>query len=77
MDRTEMKFGDIKVKIISPDNVGNSITEHDKEMDKRARAAVKSALEKAAVCQKPIAKYDLEKRQAYIEYPNGDREYVR
>ena len=34
------------------------ITESDAEMDSRATAAVKSALDRAKVCKKPVAKYD-------------------
>ena len=76
MNKTETKFGNITVKIISPENAQDSISESDKEMDKRAQAAVRAAREKAEVCQKPIARYDVEKGQAYIEYPNGEKEYV-
>lgn len=28
------------------------------------------------LCKKPIAGYDNEKKQAYVEYANGKRKYV-
>ena len=34
------------------------ISENDSEMDIRARCAVKSAIEKAEICKKPVARYD-------------------
>ena len=45
-------------------------------MDRRAIAAVRSAIEKAKVCNKSIAKYDVETKRAYLEYPDGSREYA-
>ncbi len=38
--------------------------------------AVKAAINKAKICKKPIAGYDKEKKQAYVEYANGERKYV-
>lgn len=55
----------------------NIISVQDAEMDKRALAAVKSAVAKAKVCNKPIARYDLDTKRVYLEYPNGERKYVR
>ena len=83
-----MKEGDyvIREKIINGEkytiNVVTSdpdetLTENEKEMDYRARKAVELALEKAKVCKKPIARYDAETRRAFLEYPNGEREYVK
>lgn len=46
-------------------------------MDKRASYAVKSAIEKAIICQKPIAKYDIDSKKTYIEYANGEKKYVK
>ena len=48
----------------------------DKDMDIRAKEAVKAALEKAKVCKKPIARYDIETKRAYIEDAEGNRRYV-
>ena len=42
----------------------------------RAKEAVKAALEKAKVCKKPIARYDIEAKRAYIEDAEGNRRYV-
>ena len=52
------------------------ISENDAEMDKRASAAVQSALDRARICKKPIAKYDLATQKAYIEYGGGVKKYV-
>lgn len=38
--------------------------------------AVKAAINKAKICKKPIAGYDKEKKQAYVEFANGERKYV-
>ena len=38
--------------------------------------AVKAALHRAKVCKKPVARYDMDTKRAYIEYPNGERKYV-
>lgn len=45
-------------------------------MDIRASEAVKVAIRKAKICKKPIAKYDVVKKKAYIEYANGEIKYV-
>ena len=37
---------------------------------------VKAAINNAKICKKPIAGYDKEKKQAYVEYANGERKYV-
>lgn len=34
------------------------ISENNSEMDIRARCAVKSVIEKAEICKKPVARYD-------------------
>ena len=52
------------------------ISESDAEMDQRANAAVRSALDRAKICKKPIAKYDSETQKAYIEYEDGVKKYV-
>ena len=53
-----------------------TLSQEDKDMDIRAKEAVKAALEKAKVCKKPIARYDIETKRAYIEDPEGNRRYV-
>lgn len=76
MDETVKKVGDFTIRIINSDNQIAELTPDDQEMDKRAKAAVKAAINKAKVCQKPIAKYDARKKKAYVILPNGDKEYV-
>lgn len=45
-------------------------------MDSRATAAVRSAIDKAKVCKKPVAKYDPVTKKAYVEYADGVKKYV-
>lgn len=64
------------VKIIDNTEKQETLSQEDKDMDIRAKEAVKAALEKAKVCKKPIARYDIETKRAYIEDPEGNRRYV-
>jgi hypothetical protein len=73
------QIGDMKIKVVSEDDsisYKDIISDQDAEMDRRAIAAVRSAIEKAKVCNKPIAKFDVETKRAYLEYPDGSREYA-
>lgn len=73
------KIGDMSVKVISADDIASirrEISSRDMEMDKRAVAAVNSAINRAQVCNTPIAKYDLASGRAYLEYADGSRDYV-
>ena len=45
-------------------------------MDIRATAAVKAALNKAKICGKPIARYDIVAHRAYIENADGMIRFV-
>ena len=53
-----------------------AISEGDLEMDYRAACAVSSAVKKASVLKAPIAKYDIQHKQAYLEYTDGRREII-
>lgn len=64
------------IQIIPPSEKDILLSEHDREMDIRAEAAVQAAIDKAKICKKPIAKYDVTLRKAYIEYPDGHIEYA-
>ncbi len=77
MQQSVKKVGKYSVKVVTSEKAASAtISSHDKEMDKRAKAAVKSAIKKAKVCHKPIAKYDLEKKKAYVEQADGVKLYV-
>lgn len=65
-----------KYTVIKTDNLKKYISESDAEMDRRAVAAVRAAIEKAKVCGKPIARYDKDLQRAYLEYPDEHREYA-
>ena len=64
------------VKVISSDNSSNEVSPVDAEMDARAKQAVKSAIEKAKFCKKPVTHYDAVTKRTYLEYPNGEKRYV-
>ena len=65
------------IKVVSKEEEKNILTVSDIEMDERAVEAVKAAISKAKICKKPIAGYDKEKEQAYVEYANGERKYAK
>ena len=48
----------------------------DEEMTRRFVEAVRLDIEKSKIMGLPIARYDVETKQAYLEYPDGRREYV-
>ncbi len=64
------------VTIISADSVAAAISKIEIEMDTRAREAVKSAINKAITCKKPVARYDRINQKAYIETEDGVKTYV-
>ena len=66
----------LSVKVVHTSKQECSISERDAEMDARATQAVKAAVAKAQFCKKPIARYDLVTKRAYVEYANGERRYV-
>jgi hypothetical protein len=79
MSTTVKKVGKLSVKVVTGDNLSvqdQIITERDAEMDSRATAAVRSAIDKAKICKKPIAKYDPVTKKAYVEYADGVKKYV-
>ncbi|WP_026491135.1 hypothetical protein [Butyrivibrio sp. XPD2002] len=70
-------IGDMTVKVAdSKWSSSRIISDRDREMDKRAKAAVKAAIQKAKICKKPIAGYDLETKKAFVENPDGTKTYV-
>lgn len=68
--------GSKTIQVILAPSSSEGISYTDAEMDARAVEAVKVAIAKAKFCKKPVAKYDIEKKQAYLEYENGVRKYV-
>ena len=64
------------IKVISSQEEKEILSVSDSEMDRSAVEAVKAAINKSKICKKPIAGYDKEKKVAYIEYANGDRQYA-
>ena len=74
MTTVSTKSGRI-IKVVSREEEKSTLTESDNEMDERAVEAVKAAINKAKICKKPIAGYDNEKKQAYVESAFGERKY--
>lgn len=65
-----------KLNIVTSTTGKTLLSKSDKNMDIRAMEAVKAAIGKAKICNKPIAKYDISAKKAYIEYANGEKIYV-
>lgn len=76
MNKTINVNGNRLVTIVAPEDQNKAITKNDAEMDMRAREAVKSAINKAVTCKKPVAKYDKASGKAYIEKADGEKIYV-
>lgn len=64
------------IKVIDAQEKDAFLTQDDIDMDIRAKAAVKAALNKAKICGKPIARYDMLTKRAYIENEDGTIKYV-
>ena len=64
----KVKKNQFCIKIVIPAEVETVLTPNEIEMDIRAREAVKAAILKAEICKKPVAKYDMESRRAYLQY---------
>jgi len=69
----EIKGTNYSIKVVLESEIENYTTECEKEMDFRAKQAVKAAISKAEVCKKPVAKYDVATKTAYLLYPDGSR----
>ena len=79
MSESVKKIGNMTVKVISGNDLSlqkNIISRNDAEMDRRAEAAVQSAIDRARICQKPIAGYDVATKRAFVEYADGSIQYV-
>ena len=64
------------VTIVTEKSTNTAISKNDAEMDLRAIEAVKSAINKAKTCKKPVARYDVIRKRAYIETADGEKKYV-
>ena len=69
----EIKGANYSIKVVPEANRENYTTDLEKDMDFRAKQAVKAAVSKAEVCKKPVAKYDIATKTAYLQYPDGSR----
>lgn len=76
MSRTVKLNDNRSVTIVTSESTDTVISKNDAEMDARAKEAVKSAINRAKTCKKPIARYDKINRKAYIETADGEKIYV-
>lgn len=79
MTESIKKIGNMNIRVINANDLllrEKVISSSDAEMDKRAAAAVQSAIDRARVCQKPIAGYDVATKRAFVEYADGSIKYV-
>ena len=74
MENNKIKVGNHSIKVA--DSNESNVSPEEKAMDKRVTAAVRSAINKANVCDKPIAKYDLRSKKAFVKQTNGEKKYV-
>lgn len=71
-----IKVGNKVIVSVNENETSSNLSVSDVEMDIRAKEAVKSALNRAKICGKPVAKYDIDEKRVYIENADGVREYV-
>ena len=68
------KIGNKTIRVVSEGS--EPMNFNDAEMDRRVLAAVRGAIDKAKVCNKPVAKYDIKSKRAFMEYADGTIQYV-
>ena len=71
-----VELNGMTIKVIDSQEKDSFLTQDDINMDIRATAAVRAALNKAKICGKPIARYDIVTHRAYIENADGSKIYV-
>ena len=70
-----VELNGMTIKVIDSQEKDAFLTQDDKDMDIRATAAVRAALNKAKICGKPIARYDIVTHRVFIEYVDGTIKY--
>lgn len=76
MNKTVLLSNNRLVTVVSPENAKAVLSETDIEMDYRAREAVKAAINRAEICKKLIAKYDVANRKAYLQTADNNKIYI-
>ncbi|MBP3366240.1 MAG: hypothetical protein J6K96_04515 [Treponema sp.] len=69
MKEITVKIGtvDTLVTVVDSKSKKKVLSANDIEMDRRAESAVKAAIKKARICNKPIARYDSSAKTAVLE----------
>lgn len=66
----------VKIRVISSKEEEDEVlTEEDRTLDTQVKLAVETAIKRAKRLKLPIAGYDEERKEAYTDYPNGERIY--
>ena len=76
MNKTVLLNNKCLVTVVSRENAKAVLSETDIEMDYRAREAVKAAINRAEICKKPIAKYDVANMKAYLQTADNNKIYI-
>ena len=66
----------VEEEIIEGNDLDTTYGLTDDELTERFKEAIRIDNEIRRIKGLPIAKYDVETRRAYLEYPDGRREYV-
>ena len=64
------------IKVIDAQEKDAFLTQDDKDMDIRATAAVRAALNKAKICGKPIARYDIRSPKEHLLNMRTERKNI-
>lgn len=72
-----LNINGMTINVIEPHEKDKYLTQDDIDMDIRATAAVRAALNKAKICRKPIAHYDMLIHRAYIENADGTIKFIK
>lgn len=66
MKQIAVKIGNIDT-VVNAKSKNSILSANDIEMDTRAQNAVKAALKKAKICNKPIARYDISSKTVVLD----------
>jgi hypothetical protein len=78
MSLKEFHFDNRKERVRVMDNSLDTVDGiTDDEMTRRFQAAVKLSIEKNKVLGLPVSKYDFQNHRAYLQYPDGRKEYEK
>lgn len=71
-----LPYLDNKQLVNLQNNLNLVLQRYDEELTQRFKESIRIDDEIRKIKGLPVARYDDEKKQAYLEYPDGRREYV-